>query len=239
VLSEYRIYALSLFIPRVFPNITEDRIKNVFVARNLGQVDHVDFVAKVDKFGNKYNSAYVHFNGKWFSNDESIAFREQICFRPETQTRLIYDDPWYWIVLENTAVKEEGDKGDCKEGEEEKGEEEDEDAEMNSPLLRNIRENQKQQCNTNLLGKLILGKIGKGSECGSNVVDNLVSEDYVRHIEEMNADLLDKIQQQTEQIQRQMERINQLETSAVTHSSNGYKMAINELSNNPKFVGWV
>lgn len=153
-----RLGELSLFIPRVFPNITEERIRQVFLAKKYGEVDHVDFVAKVDKVGKKYNSAYVHFNGNWFWNDESIAFREQVCFHSETQTRLVYDEPWYWIVLENTAVKEEEDeRASC--------------SVSQSPLLTSILEKQRavgsvktegvktNLLGTNLLGKLVLDKI--------------------------------------------------------------------------------
>ena len=196
-----RLGELSLFIPRVFPNITEDRIKQVFLAKNCGEVDHVDFVAKVDKVGKKYNSAYVHFNGNWFWNDESIAFREQVCFHSETQTRLVYDEPWYWIVLENTAVKEEEEESaGCSAG----------CSASCSPLLMSILEKQRQARTeggkTNLLGKLVLDKILGGAN--NNVAMNLVSEDYVKHIEEMNADLLDKIQFVSEDYVRQIEEMN-------------------------------
>ena len=190
-----RLGELSLFIPRVFPNITEERIRQVFLAKNYGEVDHVDFVAKVDKVGKKYNSAYVHFNGNWFWNDVSIAFREQVCFHSETQIRLVYDEPWYWIVLENTAVKEEEGSASC--------------SASCSPLLTSILEKQRQArmegVKTNLLGKLVLDKI---SGANNNVAMNLVSEDYVKHIEEMNADLLDKIQFVSEDYVRQIEEMN-------------------------------
>ena len=250
-----RLGELSLFIPRVFPNITEERIRQVFLAKKYGEVDHVDFVAKVDKVGKKYNSAYVHFNGNWFWNDESIAFREQVCFHSETQTRLVYDEPWYWIVLENTAVKEEEDeRASC--------------SASQSPLLTSILEKQRavgssvktNLLGTNLLGKLVLDKILGGVGANNNVVMNLVSEDYVKHIEEMNADLLDKIQfvsedyirqieemnaDLLEKVQEQAERIKQLEEmsdycgspSASSSSSgsrpfpnNKYKMFIDELA---------
>lgn len=253
-----RMSELSLFIPRVFLNITEERIKQVFLAKKYGEVDHVDFVAKVDKFGKKYNSAYIHFDCNWFWNDESIAFREQVCFHPETQTRLVYDEPWYWIVLENTAVKEEEDESaGC--------------SASQSPLLTSILEKQRavgslvktEGVKTNLSGKMILNKIlgGVGTDANNNnVVMNLVSEDYVRHIEEMNADLLDKIQfvsedyirqieemnaDLLEKVQEQAERIKQLEEmsdycgspSASSSSSgsrpfpnNKYKMFIDELA---------
>jgi hypothetical protein len=95
--------SLSLFIPYVFVNITEARVANVFLSNGYGEVHHVDFVPKTDKNGKHYNSAYVHFN-HWFDSPTVVNFQERVT-SPDKDARVVYDDPWFWIVLENTAVK--------------------------------------------------------------------------------------------------------------------------------------
>ena len=93
---------LSLFIPHMFPNITEDRIANIFNTYSIGLVSRVDFVGKTDKNGKLYNAAYIHFDA-WFNNSAVANFQERV-LNPDKEARIVYDDPWYWIVLENTAA---------------------------------------------------------------------------------------------------------------------------------------
>ena len=94
---------LSLFIPYVFANITEERIARVFENNHLGIVDHVDFVRKTDKNGKSYNAVYVHFS-RWFNNSVAENFQERV-LSSDKEARVVYDDPWYWIVLQNTGAK--------------------------------------------------------------------------------------------------------------------------------------
>lgn len=95
---------LSLYIPRVFSNITEDRIARVFESLNFGYVGRVDLVAKESADGKPYNSAYIHFND-WFDTTANRAFQDRVT-DPERDARVVYDDPWYWIVLENKGKKQ-------------------------------------------------------------------------------------------------------------------------------------
>lgn len=101
---------LSLFIPYVFSNITQERIARVFENNLLGVVDHVDLVRKTDKNGKTYNAAYVHFS-HWFNNSVAENFQERV-LSPDKEARVVYDDPWFWIVLQNTGTKVEGPKAD-------------------------------------------------------------------------------------------------------------------------------
>jgi hypothetical protein len=94
---------LSLFVPYVFANITEARVSKVFSTLRLGEVHHVDFVPKTDKNGKNYNAAYIHF-AHWYESDTVAHFQERVT-NPDKEARLVYDEPWYWIVLENTAAK--------------------------------------------------------------------------------------------------------------------------------------
>ena len=51
-----------------------------------------------------YNAIYIHFH-RWYDNDIAINFQKKI-LGPNKQAKLVYDDPWYWIVFENTACFE-------------------------------------------------------------------------------------------------------------------------------------
>ena len=91
----------SIYIPHVFLNISKERIGDAFEFCEYGVVERIDFVTKMKADGKCYNSAFVHFS-HWYDNDSAIRFRDKIQ-DPEKQARLVYDDPWYWIVLPNTA----------------------------------------------------------------------------------------------------------------------------------------
>jgi hypothetical protein len=95
---------LSLYIPRVFANITKDRIAHIFESLNFGYVSRVDLVGKESADGKHYNSAYVHFD-EWFDTTANRAFQDRV-IDPSREARVVYDDPWYWIVLENMGKKQ-------------------------------------------------------------------------------------------------------------------------------------
>ena len=95
---------ISLFIPHMFKNFTAEYIAEVFKNFKIGMVDHVDFVSKVDRRGRPYNAAYIHFK-HWFDGAIAANFQERI-LNPNKEARIVHDDPWYWIVLENTAKKQ-------------------------------------------------------------------------------------------------------------------------------------
>jgi len=94
---------MSVYIPHVFSNITEDRIKRVFESLSLAKVKHIDFVAKMSKYGTVYNAAYIHFE-YWHDTVVASSFQERVR-NPDKEARLVYDEPWYWIVLENHGAK--------------------------------------------------------------------------------------------------------------------------------------
>jgi len=95
--------SLSVFLPFVFCNISKKFIKRVFEAYEYGVVDRVDLITKRDQRGRKYHCAYVHFS-YWFESDLVEHFQERIMDQKK-EARVVYDDPWYWIVLENYGTK--------------------------------------------------------------------------------------------------------------------------------------
>lgn len=92
---------MSIYIPHVFSNVDLERITDTFYKLDIGKVTNVDFVAKCGKNG-YYYSAYVHFE-YWFDNDHSHNLQAKI--KSGAEARVVYDDPWYWIVLENHGQK--------------------------------------------------------------------------------------------------------------------------------------
>jgi len=95
---------ISIYIPHVFPNIDEKRICDIFQKLNLGKVSKVDFVGNCDRHGKAYNSVYVSFT-HWYNNEAAINLQNRI-LDPEQEARIVYDDPWYWVILENTGKKQ-------------------------------------------------------------------------------------------------------------------------------------
>ena len=91
---------MSLYIPHVFAYISSERIKHV-VESYLGKVSRIELVPKHSMDGNHYNSAYIHMS-EWNHTSTVAHFQEKIK-DPYKQAKLVYNDPYYWIVLENTS----------------------------------------------------------------------------------------------------------------------------------------
>lgn len=100
--SSSSINQSSVFIPRVFVNINKARISEIFDKLDLAVVDHIDLVRKHGPNGD-YNSAYVHLK-YWLKTDSSRRFRDNL-FNSKDGAKLVYDDPWFWLVLPNTSGK--------------------------------------------------------------------------------------------------------------------------------------
>lgn len=94
---------MSVFLPYVFKNITDARIAQAFERVDLARVDHIDRVTKTDKNGKPYDSVYVHFT-HWFESPEVARFQQSVI---DKKGRIVYDDPWFWQVFENTGTKRE------------------------------------------------------------------------------------------------------------------------------------
>lgn len=101
---ENQTNTLSLYIPRVFANISKERIANIFKSLRIGEVSVIDFVPREDaNTGEPYNMAFVHFN-EWYDNTASNNFQAKVN-DPNTDAKIVYDDPWHWICLPNLNPK--------------------------------------------------------------------------------------------------------------------------------------
>ena len=102
----------SVYIPRVFENITKKRICDAFETNGIGIVERIDLVSTMGSNGKTYNSAFVHFTF-WYDSSHAIRFWEKVQ-DPTKQARLVYDDPWFWIVLPNTGkLVVPGERKEC------------------------------------------------------------------------------------------------------------------------------
>lgn len=88
---------MSIFIPRVFANITKERITHVIeTVVPLGTVERIDIV-EIDE---KTNRVWVHFS-QWYDTEFVNEFKK-LLIDGTKQAKIVYDEPWYWIVLKNT-----------------------------------------------------------------------------------------------------------------------------------------
>jgi hypothetical protein len=87
----------SIFIPRVFANITKERITHIVEnVVPLGGVDRIDIV----EIDDKTNRVWVHFT-HWYDTEFVNEFKKLLLDETK-QAKIVYDDPWFWIVLKNT-----------------------------------------------------------------------------------------------------------------------------------------
>lgn len=94
---------ISLYVPRVYPNIAESRIKSVFDTLSIGKVSSIDFIKKQDEKNVKYYEIFIHF-AYWYDNIIAHNFQKKV-LESADGAKLVYDDPWYWIVFENKSNK--------------------------------------------------------------------------------------------------------------------------------------
>ena len=98
---------ISLYIPHVFANISKKVVADTFDNLRIGNVKRVDFVHKRNASG-EYNAVYIHFN-YWHDNVAARNFQERV-LNPNMEARIVYDEPWYWVVLANKAQKADSTK---------------------------------------------------------------------------------------------------------------------------------
>jgi hypothetical protein len=84
-----------LCIPRVYPNISESRIRYIFNELNIGVLDRIDIIKKQSEKGDHFNRVFVHFS-RWNNNENACIARDRLLNGKEF--KIIYDDPWFWKV---------------------------------------------------------------------------------------------------------------------------------------------
>jgi hypothetical protein len=92
---------LSLFIPYSPIEFSKEYITGIFEA--FGTVCRVDFVCKINRNGQEYNNAYVHFS-EWVDTMFTRKYQARV-LTPEGAKISINHYPYVWKVYENKAVK--------------------------------------------------------------------------------------------------------------------------------------
>jgi hypothetical protein len=85
----------SLCIPRVFNNINEAKIRQVFDELGLGRISGIDIKERKNEKGDSFKRVYVHFE-KWFWNENAQSARKKLVSGKEI--KIVYDNPWFWKV---------------------------------------------------------------------------------------------------------------------------------------------
>ena len=92
----------SICIPRVFNNITADRIRGVF-AELFGEdgIDRIDMVARTSADGTAYWRVFVHFNS--YPGEVGATMCERL--EAGEVVKIVYDDPWFWKCSKSRVDK--------------------------------------------------------------------------------------------------------------------------------------
>jgi hypothetical protein len=85
----------SMCIPRVYPNISEGRIRKIFDELNIGVIERVDIVSKTTEKGERFNRVFIHMD-RWFHNSNASVARERLLGGKDI--KVVYDDPWFWKI---------------------------------------------------------------------------------------------------------------------------------------------
>lgn len=94
---------MSIYIPSVTSSTTEENVKEVFYNLWIGQVSRVDFVERDDS--DNY-MAFVHFD-YWYQHANAYYLQKRII--EHGQSRIVYNDPHYWIVMKNSNPRSEAE----------------------------------------------------------------------------------------------------------------------------------
>ena len=92
----------SLCIPRVFANISEARIRNVFNELSLGQISRIDMIERRADNGDVYKRVFIHFD-KWCNNVDAQTTRQRLISGKDI--KIVYDNPWFWKVSANRSTE--------------------------------------------------------------------------------------------------------------------------------------
>jgi len=100
---DLKINEPSLCIPRVFSNITDERVYEVIAQLELGELERIDMVERETREGVLYQRVFIHFK-KWNPSADNV--RERLVNGEEI--KIVYDDPWFWKVSASRSKRPRG-----------------------------------------------------------------------------------------------------------------------------------
>lgn len=98
----------SLCIPRVFPNISSERVEAVFNELNIGRIERVDMVVRTGDKGETLKRVFVHL--EWNDSENACRARERLLCGNDV--KVIYEDPWFWKVSANRSTNDSRPRND-------------------------------------------------------------------------------------------------------------------------------
>ena len=101
--SEPSISEPSICIPRMFKSTTRRDIFTVIERLDLGAVDRIDMVAKVNTRGESYNKVFIHFKAWNKRNPVAQATRDKLLKGEEI--KIVYSEPWFWKCTASRVEK--------------------------------------------------------------------------------------------------------------------------------------
>ena len=87
----------SIFVPRIFKSVRQRKIRDVFTALQLGDIETIDL-----HLGKDFQRAYIYFK-QWYPTPEAEAIKAR--FLEGEEIKIIYDDPWFWKCKLNLNKK--------------------------------------------------------------------------------------------------------------------------------------
>ena len=98
--------SMSLMIPRVFPQwIDEQKIIKVFHDQQIGRIFKVSIKRLPDERGRDHPiyQAFLYFS-VWYDNEIAYNLQQRL-LGSKKQARVVYDDPWYWVLFVNKSAR--------------------------------------------------------------------------------------------------------------------------------------
>jgi hypothetical protein len=92
----------SICIPRVFPNITREKIKDTFKELKLGIIERIDMIQRANEKGEKFQRVFIHFK-YWFQTNYAENVKTKLI--KGHNIKIVYDEPWFWKVSMSQVAK--------------------------------------------------------------------------------------------------------------------------------------
>ena len=89
---------MSIYIPRMKSEVTEEVVMNVFHSNDIGKVSRVDF--KVNENEQRYKKAFVHFD-EFYNTPMSYAVTSNLMMENEEPFKLWVTPNEYWMLVIN------------------------------------------------------------------------------------------------------------------------------------------
>ena len=93
----------SICIPRAFKSITRKDIYGVVERLDLGAVERIDMIAKVNPRGECYNKVFIHF--KLWNKKSEVAKNTRAQLLRGEEVKIVYNEPWFWKCTASRVEK--------------------------------------------------------------------------------------------------------------------------------------